>query len=65
MTEPTTTRKPGRPPAAGEPRTETIKIRATPAEAEGFDALGGPAWFRRTLKAALARLRRKEGQPPA
>lgn len=61
----TTPRKPGRPPDAGEPRGQVIRVRATAEELEQFDALGGASWFRRALRQAFARLQRKEGKPKA
>jgi hypothetical protein len=61
----TTARKPGRPPEAGERRSSTIQIRATPREAQQFAALGGVEWFRRALRRAYAQMVRKEGKPPA
>lgn len=62
---PTTPRKPGRPPEAGEPRDNIIRVRATAEELEQFEALGGASWLRRVLRQAFARLQRKEGKPKA
>ena len=48
-------KKLGRPPASGVPRDVEIRVRATPAEAEQFKAVGVEA-FRRWLKSAYARI---------
>ncbi|MCB9880032.1 MAG: hypothetical protein H6835_20765 [Planctomycetes bacterium] len=57
------TKRRGRPPAAGEARTEEIRVRATPAELRQFTELGGADWLRRALRAAYRRLT-KGGKPP-
>jgi len=50
------TRPVGRPPAAGEPRSERVELRVTRSEHDAIIAAGGSEWVRGLVREALGRL---------
>ena len=59
-----TTRPVGRPPAAGEPRSERVELRVTRSEHDAIIAAGGSEWVRGLVREALNGATKGTKTPP-